>query len=172
MRIILILGVFLMSVAAQAIPILKFTSDRTSYVLGERAILRTHLATEPSNSTLEFHVVVKDELGAEITLGKLSDREFMGFTDAFSIPGTKTYTAEVFLQNRRIAASLVSAINFYSAEILRIDGLLASESDPQVIEALLLERASNVNKRAAAQGELTLHRKQVGGAKILEISVL
>lgn len=161
----------LISVWAHAIPITKFTSDKTTYSIGERAILRTHLATEPENRNLEFHVVVGESGGGAVVLGKLSDREFMGFTAVFSGQGEKTYTATTYIQDRRITAGLVAVINLASSEIVRIDGLLATETDPQVIEALLLERSKNVQKRDAAELELSRHRKQVDGVKTLSIQI-
>lgn len=164
-------AVGLIPVFAHAIPITKFTSDKATYSVGERAILRTHLATELDNRNLEFHVVVGESGGGEVALGKLSDREFMGFTQPFSGQGTKAYTATTYIQDRRLAAGLVAVVNASSSEIIRIDGLLATETRPEVIEALLLERSRNVQKRDAAQLELSRHRKQVDGVKTLEIQI-
>ncbi|NUM87933.1 MAG: hypothetical protein HUU37_01900 [Bdellovibrionales bacterium] len=165
------LAISALTIPAHAIPITKFTSDKAAYAVGERAILRAHLATEPENRALEWHVVVGELPGNEIALGKLSDREFMGFTEVFTMTGERTFTATTFLQDRRLAAGLVAAITQASAEILRIDGLLATETDPAAIETLLLERSRQVQLRDAAGLELSRHRKQVDGVKTLTIQI-
>jgi hypothetical protein len=163
---------FLFSTAAFAIPIAVFTSNQTTYDIGSRAILRVHLQTEPDNKNLEFHVIVRDQNQDELVLDRIAPREFLGFSPIFTTSGVLTYTAETFLQNKRIAASLTSAISFYSLEIARIDVELSSATDPQIIADLEAERAENFNKRLAAETELARHRVKVDGTKSLEIQVL
>lgn len=166
-----VLALGLISNVAHAIPIAKFTSDKSIYSVGEKAILRVHLQTEPDNKNLEFHVVVHDDVNNVVVLDLIAPREFLGFTPALAVAGTYTYHAETFIQDRRVAAALNAAITAYTAEIARIDALLAGATDPQVIADLQFEREGNVNKRAAAQSELAHHRVKVDGTKSVQFQV-
>ncbi len=157
--------------SAQAIPIAVFTSDQPGYTIGQRAILRVGLQTEPENKNLEFFVVVKDQNSLELPLERLAAREYWGFSSVFDSPGSYTFTAEVFLQNIDFSASLAAAISFHNSEIARIDSLLPDITDPQEIENLLRERHENEVMRDAAISELARHRKKVDGTKTLTIQV-
>lgn len=158
------------STISRADSLLQVSADRASYDVGERALFRLKLKARPVDDELEFYVHLEDSLthgsvalGLEVTTGDL-----VGLGPVFEEPGTATFVARAFQQNREVANALSQVIALSEARIAAIDQELAqSPADP---EKLLAEKGELIARIQAARDALTRHRRLIG--QPVSISVL
>ena len=149
--------------------VVAFSSDKSSYQVGDKAILGARLITRPDNPNLEFDLVSKLN-GVEIPIQRVTEFDFYS-TATLSTVGSNPWRVTVYIQDARLARDLKASIVAFSARIAAIDEELEQNEDPLIEQELLDEKAQQERFLAASQAQLTGIRSQVYGPVGINIQV-
>ncbi len=160
------------SVTAMAAAISTITTDKTIYSIGESAIVSVQLASEPTNAKYEFYVAAQDQSNRDITLTRDPVTGiYSGATIPFENVGTYQFTARVYLQDKRLAQELLSAIDLYQADADQIQSEIDNATSPEEIAQLQQELDDTVQKLIAAQDSLAKIRRLVDAPVNVSVQV-
>lgn len=149
--------------------VVVLSADRSSYQVGERAILGARLVTKPDNPNLEFDLVSKLN-NVEIPITRVTDYDFYSVA-MLPTAGPHQWKVFVYIQDARIARDLKTAIASFQARIAQINILLETEEDLGERQLLLSSRAEQERFLAAAQDQLISIRSQIYGPVNLNLVV-
>lgn len=134
-------------------------SDRTSYAVGENAVLRATLHTRPENPDFQFDIVGRVN---SVALPVERTTDFNMFSTLSNLEsGTFTWEVDVVLQDAAYAKDLKASILYFDDKIEVIDNRLLTETDPVVIDSLILQKERYEELKSASQQELSDSRTLV-----------
>lgn len=143
---------------------------KPTYAVGETAILRAQLLTRPDNSNFEFDLVGRLN-DVEVPIERIT--EFEAFSEVRDLEaGSFHWAVDVYVQDKRLAADLKTAISSFTAEIETIDAELGTATDPDRIAYLESQKARFERLRAASLSQLASIRSHVHGPVSINFSVL
>lgn len=152
-----------------AAELVSLTSNKSSYAVGESAILRTQFSVRAQGPDLEYFVSGNVN-GEPVSFSAVAEDDFFAVSSPFSVSGTYLVQAQGFIQDKRQASEISGSITFFENRNLEITELLETETDPELLASLVAERDRNEFLIERLSAELNSLRKPVGSAK--EISVL
>ena len=140
--------------------VIRLFSNQAEYSVGDRAILRATLSTRPKDG---FGFTLRGALNSQdLSIEKITDFEF--FSEVKNLQaGTYDWAVTVYIQDKRLAEDLKSAIATFTAQIAAIDAELLTESDPQIIAGLEEEKARLEDLLLATEFELENNKTKVFG---------
>lgn len=146
--------------------LLSLQSDKIFYNAGERARLVATPIVELLNPELEYAVTAEVN-GTAQRIERVGDK-FVGETSRLTA-GTHIWAVRVFLQNRREALALESALNSVIETLKQIERELDRETDAEKIADLLRQKASVEARAATIEEALDGLRKPIGAVQSLPL---
>jgi hypothetical protein len=144
--------------------ILGLESSKTSYAIGEKALLSAHVKVLPRESRFEVFLEGKID-GVELKLTRLTESE--GFSlSAPLAAGQHLWEVKAYFQDRDVARGLEGSAAFLAEKIRDIEEQIAQETDPETIQGLLAEKVRMEGIRASALAELAAHRRLIATAQV------
>lgn len=129
MKIFILISTFLFSVwgYAQAPQFVELNTSKSSYIVGDRAVLMASIRTNPTNPNDELFL--KSTLvGSQIKLTKLSDYEAVHVTPTLAV-GNYLWEVKAYVQNKAAAQDLTQGIIEADALDIKLARLYADETD-------------------------------------------
>lgn len=128
----------------EKLELIEISKDKTSYAVGDRAKFVVKSKHPPANSDLEYFLEVRLD-GGEIK--KIEKRgEVFRFSSPPLLLGSHNLMISVFIQDRRMASSLLEAISNLSKKLYDNSLKLESETDPETRGELMREN-ENLNSQ-------------------------
>jgi hypothetical protein len=148
----------LISINAHAATLVDLSANRSSYMVGQIAILKATVAYPPTDDSSELYFEARLN-GEPIKIVKTSDTTAQSLTPTFSTAGSDDFEVDVYLQNKYVAQGLQEGIDFYSLkEIPRLQNCLLTETDPAKIAEINAEVATDTDRLNAAREALVKNR--------------
>jgi len=133
--ILLILIITVSAIANNGPLFLELSSDKSSYSVGEKAILSANIVIQPDDPTYEIYLKAKFD-NKKIKLTRLTEHRAVALTPSFDDLGNYVWQVKVYLQKKRPAANLNESIAYYQSVITQCEGRLEYETDPDIISTL------------------------------------
>lgn len=170
MRALILLALSFSAVAQAETKIVEIFSSKSVYNLGETVILRSMLLTKPDNENYELEVL-GDLGGNPLSLERVTEFESFAAVEGLT-PGTYTFSANVVIQDARLARDFKESIRRFQEKIAAIDAELATNPPPDRVEELLAEKARFEQLLQTTQGELSRIRTKIHGPVTLNFDVI
>ena len=137
----------------------EIQSDKTVYILNDKAVLTAYIKTQPTNPNDEIFLSSTLD-SAAIKNTRISNDEAASVTPPLTT-GAHVYEVDVYLEDRNSTQPLYETIAFYNEEVCQLQKQLAATTDPTQQTALQSMITRDQGLIAQATAELQALRRLV-----------
>jgi hypothetical protein len=145
---------------------LSLQASTQNYTVGQQAVLTAHVRILPTDPSLEIYLT-SDFNGGNQKITRVSDSEAVAITNVLDAAGDFTWNVHAYLQNAVVARNTEATMDYYRAEVTRLNKALETETDAAIRTNLTAERDQDNTMIGSLNGALWDNRKFVGQASLL-----